>query len=52
VASGIKLEDEAQNGLRPLPYGIAEALGSLPSVALSSLAIGRIYHRYAVGIKR
>jgi len=46
------LEDEAQNGPRPMPYGTAKALGSLPSVALSSSAIGIIYHTYAVGIKR
>lgn len=29
------LEDEAQNGPRPMPYGIAKAPGSLPSVALT-----------------
>jgi hypothetical protein len=39
VASGIKLEDEAQNELRPMPYGIAKALGSLPGVALITYTI-------------
>ena len=35
-----------------MPYGIAKALRSLPSGALSSLATITIYKIYAVGIKR
>jgi len=45
------LMDEAPNGPCPMPYGITKALGLLLSVALSSLAIERICHIHAVGIK-
>ena len=31
------------NRPRPISYGIAKSLGSLPSVVLSSLVIGTIY---------
>jgi len=36
------LEDETQNGPRPMPYDTAKALESLPSVALFSLAVSKI----------
>jgi hypothetical protein len=38
-------------GIPPVPYGTAVALGSLPSVALSSTEAGQNIPRFAVGRK-
>src|SRR4030043_1768594 len=46
--NGIYNKDETKTEPRPMPYGIAKALRSLPSGALSSLAmiaISKIYAR-------
>jgi len=38
IANGMK-RDGAENRRHPMPYGAVRALGSLPSVALSSLTV-------------